>query len=364
PGPLCVFGDRAFPLVTAATDDGQQPLAAAAFLGRGRIVTFGHGGFLTSQHPGTIRLIKNALDWTSGEKPVDQIRVGLYRLPDLELAEFQTEAVGFDRLNEVDVLILKLQHLKHARETARLKAFLEQGGGLIVGATGWGWKQMNRGKDLIHHFQGNLLLRPAGIAWTDRAFQRPSRSGFPVQRPSAWTQAGMAFDLMSKQPADLSKEERRGVLDILTTASRTLPLDEPILMTRLTAWSSSMEDSQRIPTSKRPIREKDIAHKLRVELEEKIRYRLPVGAVNKHPAAIHFPGDVPTKVKRGRGIIELNTAIPGWHSTGMYAAPGERIQAGPGTHDAQAPQLRSLSPVPPLWLEATPREWRCFPTLR
>ncbi|MEM7397026.1 MAG: M60 family metallopeptidase, partial [Verrucomicrobiota bacterium] len=31
-------------------------------------------------------------------------------------------------------------------------------------------------------------------------------------------------------------------------------------------------------------------------------------------------------MKRGRGIIELNTAIPGWHSTGMYAAPGERIQ--------------------------------------
>jgi hypothetical protein len=50
---------------------------------------------------------------------------------------------------------------------------------------------------------------------------------------------------------------------------------------------------------------------------------LPPEKVQPHPAAKFFPGDVPKEAKRVKKVIEIDTSIPDWHSTGLYAAPGE-----------------------------------------
>ncbi len=51
----------------------------------------------------------------------------------------------------------------------------------------------------------------------------------------------------------------------------------------------------------------------------------PAEAVRAHPAAADFPGPVASEAPRLTRTISVDTAIPRWHSTGLYAAPGELI---------------------------------------
>lgn len=71
-----------------------------------------------------------------------------------------------------------------------------------------------------------------------------------------------------------------------------------------------------------------INSKLRKEIKEKldIYNRVPVREIYPHPAAKFFPGDVPEKFKRIGKAFYPATNIDGWQSTGLYAAPGERIK--------------------------------------
>jgi hypothetical protein len=53
---------------------------------------------------------------------------------------------------------------------------------------------------------------------------------------------------------------------------------------------------------------------------------LPDGlVVPKFEAASDFPGDVPKGAARISRKVEIDKSIPDWHSTGLYAAPGETI---------------------------------------
>ncbi len=45
-----------------------------------------------------------------------------------------------------------------------------------------------------------------------------------------------------------------------------------------------------------------------------------------HPAAKRFPGAVAPKAKRVRAHVSVDVAVPRWHSTGLYAAPGEPVE--------------------------------------
>ena len=69
PGPLCVYGPRAFPVV-GTLNEVRAPIVAAGHWGNGRIVALGHDGYFrreTLDTSDTGQLVKNALCWTSGE---------------------------------------------------------------------------------------------------------------------------------------------------------------------------------------------------------------------------------------------------------------------------------------------------------
>ena len=67
---------------------------------------------------------------------------------------------------------------------------------------------------------------------------------------------------------------------------------------------------------------------LRREISEKLgNYeRVPVKEVFPHPSAKFFPGDVPEKFKRIGKTFYPDPKKGGWQSTGLYAAPGERVK--------------------------------------
>jgi len=54
---------------------------------------------------------------------------------------------------------------------------------------------------------------------------------------------------------------------------------------------------------------------------------LPSDQVRAHPAAADFPGIPPADAPRIGRTVLVDTRVPRWHSTGLYAAPGEMITA-------------------------------------
>jgi hypothetical protein len=79
---------------------------------------------------------------------------------------------------------------------------------------------------------------------------------------------------------------------------------------------------------------------------------LPADAVIAHPAGDDFPGAVPADAPRIPRSIPLETEIPRWHSTGLYAAPGETITVRVPEHAVgQGLQLRIGCHKDKLWAE-------------
>jgi hypothetical protein len=80
-----------------------------------------------------------------------------------------------------------------------------------------------------------------------------------------------------------------------------------------------------VPTTKDPIRESDLLPRLVLTMQMRDLAKLPPEEVTAHPAAASFPGPVPADAPRTAGTAMVDPAVPGWASTGMYAAPGELV---------------------------------------
>jgi hypothetical protein len=62
--------------------------------------------------------------------------------------------------------------------------------------------------------------------------------------------------------------------------------------------------------------------------------KLPVDQVRAHPLAKDFPGDVPADAPRISRQFDFPLNLPRWQSTGLYAAPGEKITVRVSAADA------------------------------
>src|SRR4029077_17418756 len=81
PGPLCVYGPRAIPVIVDVKSLHQMPLVAVAEFGRGRLVALAHNGYLgelLEQHAGTGQLMLNLIRWSAcSAKEGGPIKVGV-----------------------------------------------------------------------------------------------------------------------------------------------------------------------------------------------------------------------------------------------------------------------------------------------
>ena len=81
PGPLAVFGEKAFVILTAQAGKVRLPLVAATAFGKGRIVAIGHEGFITyaAKDKNNARFVENAIVWAGHGRPAPQVlRVGTF----------------------------------------------------------------------------------------------------------------------------------------------------------------------------------------------------------------------------------------------------------------------------------------------
>jgi hypothetical protein len=336
PGPVCVVGKGAFAVVGGRSEGVQAAMVAGGAAGAGRVVAFGHDGYLAAEAIATAdtgRLWLNAVRWVGrGETPkiavVQADELAAYLSGKGLAVTRMTVAELAPPLAEVQVVCVNAHHLRAPAQVDALAALLARGGGVVLAATGWGWVQLNPGQAINRDFLGNLLLAPAGLAFSAAMSERTSPKGFAVSADlSPYINVSAALDALLAQQAGtqaLAPAEQKQISAILPQAARATNVAEREFLPRLDALLAG-NTAPVIPTQKDPVRATDGLKRLVVSLQADRLARTPVEQVSAHPAAADFPGAVPADAPRVTQTVRVDTRVPRWHSTGLYAAPGERI---------------------------------------
>ncbi len=346
PGPLCVFGKDAATLVAGKEGNTLAPLAAAAKFGKGRIVAFGHNGYLGKDaftpNFGARRLLLNIFHWLAAENPSPRIAiVGNPQFADF-LATLGFEGQKLDSvtdpkaMGQFQILVIEASNIP-VDQIERIRRFVSNGGGLYTGSTGWGWLQVSGKTDLRTEHSGNLLLAPMGIVWTDRYLETTmTQNGVDLyaissNEPPALlnvTEAIAAVDAHEKGTKKLAPDEIAQAIATIERGIQAIPTKQSTVFAPLKHYM----DREIVPTEKNRIRKDSmISDVLAVSLQtEKYLNRqrtdgVPRDGIPALSAGNDFPGSVPKDAKTVSKKIEIDTAIPDWHSTGLYAAPGSTV---------------------------------------
>lgn len=329
PGGLAAYGEGAFPVIRAKSGAAQLPVVAAAQLGNGRVVAFGHDGYFNTEHlnfADTGKLLRNAIQWAGKGKP----SIGVWKRNELLkwLGAQGLQAKSAEISNPgVDVLILNGHDLNDTHVGA-LRAYLQNGGGLVMATTGWGWEQTHPNQSLSADFAGNKITAPLGLVWTDAMLDKTTKNGTAANKPTTLVHAGRAFEAILKHIGNdqkLNKDDLAQASSVVGGLVTSLPPNDEQLLPRLQKLATDAAGDV-VPLPRRPVKASDGAARLLLTLQSSIGKTLPVEQVQPHPAGAIFPGDVPPNAKPVNQDITLDLSVPDWHSLGLYAAPGSKIK--------------------------------------
>lgn len=333
PGPLVVAAPGAVVVVTGGSGRHREPVVAAGTLGRGRVVAFGHPGYFGAEavaDAGTARLLANAARWAAGGRP-GAPRVGVRGAPALlaALREAGLDAQALDgsdwldRLAGVSVLCWR-PDTTDERVLGPARRWMRAGGGLVAAELGWGWLQLNPGRTL-RDIPGNRLLEGAGIQWADGYLERTAPGGYDASSaPSPACHAGRALAILQAGHASGADADLQQASVTLTRAVVTLPPRDRFVRPGLAALRRRFPGAI-APTERSPLTTRQPVERLLLATELHDLRDAPPERVRAHPAAAAFPGAVPADAPRVRREVTVEMARRGWQSTGLYAAPGERI---------------------------------------
>lgn len=341
PGMLSVFGKDAVAIVTCKKGDNRAPFIACAALDKGRLAAVPHDGYFGKEMEkgDTIRLIQNLLKWTAGIPAREKtIHIGLRRQNYLknEFQKVKQAYVDLDgrdwtqKLSQCDTIIVGTHNLSDAEVTALLR-YVRNGGGIIAAGLGWAWQGYSAkpGQTLAEDFPGNRIFSKAGICWTSGTADKPTGGLLKVDaNESVTTNALDAIKILQRAAVSKGKSklvELDNVEFILGEATRIVPQADQILRPELNRLLVENAGNIPVPSKRQPVRTADAAGRVLVTLQTKQALQADVDNVKSHPASAVFPGEVPSSAKRVSRKFTIDTAIPRWHSLGLYAAPGEII---------------------------------------
>ena len=336
-GTVCVFGENAF--VVVAGDSGgntREPAVAASRLGKGRIVAFGHNGYFSKDAVtvgDTRRLMENALRWAAGK---DRPRVAVQGAKDM-VAVFQNSTASVQelsgpgwesRLGNVDVLVSADSSGYSHKQAAAVERMIRRGGAFLTAECPWGWQGLNPGKSLANDFGGNKVLVKAGLIWAGGGVQKTSPLGLAAEANlSPLVHATPALQVLLAQAegkAMPSGEELTQASASVIKAARSLPMDDKIL--RPTLEEIQKTYSGKLLIEHRPLGVDHALERAVLAMDVRSLQQMPAEQVKAHPTAAVFPGPVPKDAPRVTKSMTMDTGVPNWHSTGLYAAPGGLIE--------------------------------------
>ncbi len=337
PGGLSAFGPDAFAVVAGKeSPSALLPVAAAARWDKGRIVAFGHDGFLrTPDESDNGALLANIARWASGD--VAKPKIGVVREPILA-AHLIANGFEVTTLESPDwasqlaaihtVFINGL--LISATDLPLLEKHVRSGGGFVTGVTGWGWIQIRGGKDnsrLATECAANLLIQRAGLAFTagirGRTLPASYAAGGDLSLLNATTALrGIVAHSDGKTNATPAQLAQCGAT--LADAIRSLPPGDEILLPKL---AEIVIPPDGFPTPANPVSATNPLARLALTLDMERLRGTPPEKIRPHPASTSFPGAVAVDVPRvADRTFSIDLSVPRWHSTGYYAAPGDVIQ--------------------------------------
>lgn len=340
PGPLAIYGPQSFPVVAGSVGKNlNAPIVVAGRLGSGRIVAFGHGGFLAATDKAdTGKFIQNSIRWSASRttaKPAE-IKVGVLKndglVKYLKAQGFPATALDQKdwaaKLTGLNAVIVDTGNLSSAEGVKALDQFIRSGGGLVTAGLGWGWLQLNPGKSLSTDHLGNKLLGESGIIWMDGTLSRTAKNGFTVNTSlPAVLHSGRALDALlsvTNSTTPTAQQLLGQASWIVTQTAQTISSDDRLFYPRLK--SIKEKSSGKVPSEKSPLKTSDAFERLALTLELQTLKKTPLKQIKANPAADNFPGSVPKDAERLTKTISVSTKQRGWHSTGLYAAPGEIIR--------------------------------------
>lgn len=347
PGPLALTSPDAVAIVVGGSD--RQAVVAATRLGAGRVVAFGHGGYFGKAalaREDTAKLMLNAARWISGGPDA---RIGVVDAPEvaarLEDAGYQvlrlTKRTLPKALTSTRAMVVDASAVRGAQLRELVRRYVKSGRGLITANLGWGWKQLNPGKDLATEHPGNLLLAGSGVMWADGYLS--TTSGYAADgKHLRLANASTALDFLLEHAhgaARGSKAELAQASAVVLSAARSVAASDPFRAKRLAALLAKARGTI-VPSATRPLTANRALDRVLLGMEVAELSTLPAGEVRAHPAAAAFPGAVPPDaptVVRSRVIdtsrpghpregIYAAAGKPTWHSTGVYARPGKAVR--------------------------------------
>ncbi|MGC4042180.1 MAG: M60 family metallopeptidase [Armatimonas sp.] len=301
PGTALILEQGGFALLGSKDD----VLAAGIERGKGRALAMGHDSYFSREGLNVAdnkRFLNQALRWLGRDK----VKLAMLGFSTDEAA---LRELGFTLTSpaECDVLWITQSVLDNDLKRAdSLAGWVQRGGGLLVSGPVWGWLQLNPGKSLAKDHSGNRALTPLGLALTDGTCDE----SVPIEADRG--NAALAFATM---------------LAGAPNASASLPLVEKALAILPERHSLAQAIGRRVaseppptPTRERPLGLDKPFARLRARLDS-----LNPMPGRAHPASASFPGEIPATAPRRTKTITLPRGVPQWHSTGLYAAPGQVI---------------------------------------
>jgi hypothetical protein len=338
PGPLAVFGERAF--VIACGNEGKdtlRPVAAGAEWGTGRVIALGHGGMLGPDalaHPGTRAVVARGVAWLSAGPRNDNtsarsdITIGVVKneamvglLKDAGFTAKLLPARWQDALEGLSVVVVD-SHSVGEEQREQLTRFVKSGGGLLTSGLAWGWLQLNTGKSTADH-PGNKLLIDAGLAFCDGTLKPTADKTFTLGNVSSSLHARTALEMLEAAAAGKTEPLDAQASPTLIAALRVIPRDHDIWRRCAAILESRTVDL--VPTAAKPLRSKDGVNRTLLAMQVELDRSRPAREVRAHPASTDFPGPVPQNAACVSRDVAIDLSIPGWHSTGLFAPAGEVI---------------------------------------
>lgn len=326
---LVLYEDKAFPVVTQIETHHHSIPAAASGMGNGRVLALGAACLdAYPMPPNQARLIKNALQWLNSGRPP---QIGL--LPSFKNATAAANAsanlqqlghstrmlsspLSPSALANLNTLILDPGSLQTAEEIGVVREFVRNGGALIAFSNIGAWLDASGKQSIRNEFPGNQLLQEAGIAWSGRS----TSGSVSLQTPPPVANALQALTLMLAGNAGAPYYAESNLrLAIRSVAPANNPFFQLLGQARA-RFADTM------PSPSQPL-------SLDTDRWQLFMFSYlaaeDVNQVKAHPAANIFPGAVPASAPRVTRQLRLfktpKASAENWLSTGLYAAPGEKI---------------------------------------
>lgn len=318
----------AFVVLTAKEDDRRAPLFVATTVDKGRAIAGGHGAFFEASNlkaANNGRFLLNCVTWLGG-KPIKGLRVG--QLDSGAITPFLNSAgaIALDlkrqdlesMLSHLDVLCLSQASLDGDKaKQAAVVDFMKNGHGVLISGCLWGWEMQNRGKDFMKDHTGNSLLQPFGIAFHNGTVGG-SYGPADAENPLYTTDGALA----ALKKGDLSRNDSATASRTIERALNVLPGTE---LTDQIAKLVAADPTAGIISPEHKVTGAMPLARLRARLEINALDSTPPAKVKADPSADIFPGAVPSTARRIDKSVIIDTSVPDWHGTGLYAAPGEMV---------------------------------------